>query len=98
MKFRELLRDKGYDEKLKILCYPSDDYSGYSYIKIYNKNACRENMRQYLQDSLSAERTLTVGARPEDDIPTDKNVNSVVRTVKSGFEPLLVPSFLKLHK
>lgn len=98
VKFRELLRDKGYDEKLKILCYPSYDYQGYSYIKIYNKNACRENMRQYLQDGMGAEHTVTVGARPEDDITTDNNVNSVVRAVKSGFEPLLVPSFLKLHK
>lgn len=97
-KFRALLGEQGYDEKLKILCYPSNDYQGYSYIKIYNKNACRENMREYLRCSVEAERTITVGARPEDDIPADDNVNSVVKAVKSGFEPLLLPKFLKMHK
>ncbi len=98
LKFREVLREKGYDEKLKILCYPSYDYKGYSYIKIYNKNACRGNMRQYLQSSVDAGRTVTVGARSEDDISADNNVNSVVRAVRSGFEPIFLFEKNKMHK
>ena len=36
-------------EELKILSYPSDDYKGYSYIKIYSKNASVQNMTDYLR-------------------------------------------------
>ena len=89
IKFREMLREKGYDERLKILCYPSHDYAGYSYIKIYNKNAERTNMRQYLENDLNPQNSVTVGARPESDIIVDKNVNSVVKALKQAFEPLL---------
>ena len=39
-------------EELKILSYPSDDYKGYSYIKIYSK---------YLRNMTGAEETLTFG-------------------------------------
>lgn len=97
-KFREKLSEKGYDDKLKILCYPSYDYPGYSYIKIFNKNACRENMRKYLQNDVQTERSVTVGARPESDIRVDDNVNSVVKALKSGFEPTVFSKNSKLHK
>lgn len=45
--------------ELKILTYPSDDYPGYSYIKIYNRNASVENMTDYLKNMTGAEDTLT---------------------------------------
>ncbi|MCR5656957.1 MAG: FUSC family protein [Butyrivibrio sp.] len=48
-----------YDE-LKILSYPSDDYEGYSYIKIYNKNASVQNMTDYLKTMTGAENTLSI--------------------------------------
>jgi hypothetical protein len=47
-----------YDE-LKILTYPSDDYKGYSYIKIYNKNASVQNMTDYLSNMSGSKKTLT---------------------------------------
>ena len=47
-----------YDE-LKILTYPSDDYKGYSYIKIYNKNASVQNMTDYLSNMSGSKITLT---------------------------------------
>ena len=48
-------------EELKILSYPSDDYKGYSYIKIYSKNASVQNMTDYLRNMTGAEETLTFG-------------------------------------
>ena len=48
-------------EELKILSYPSDDYKGYSYIKIYSKNASVQNMTDYLRNMTGAEETLTLG-------------------------------------
>lgn len=45
--YREI-QENGMSENLKVLCYPSDDYPGYSYLKIYNKNASVDNMLEYL--------------------------------------------------
>ena len=46
----EIKESDVYDE-LKILSYPSREYRGYSYIKIYNKNASVKNMRDYLMNA-----------------------------------------------
>ena len=43
------IREEGLDTEVKMLCYPSDDYKGYSYLKIYNKNASVSNMIDYLK-------------------------------------------------
>ena len=57
---RAIKKSDIYDE-LKILTYPSDDYEGYSYIKIYNKNASVQNMADYLKSITGSEETLTFG-------------------------------------
>lgn len=41
-RFYEQLMQKGWQQELKILKYDSEQYSGYSYIKIYNKNASKK--------------------------------------------------------
>ncbi len=46
---QKALEDAGYDKIFKIKNYPSEDYPGYRYIKIYNKNATVENMIDYLK-------------------------------------------------
>ena len=63
--FYDVLKEKGYENSLKILFYPSKEYPGYSYIKIYNKNACRENMLVYLKDMTGLTETVTFGSVPE---------------------------------
>ena len=55
---KEIKESEIYDE-LKILTYHSDDYKGYSYIKIYNKNASVQNMTDYLKNMTGAKNTLT---------------------------------------
>ncbi len=44
------IKKEGLDTELKMLYYPSDDYKGYSYLKIYNKNASVKNMVDYLKE------------------------------------------------
>ena len=48
----------GMTGQYKILKYPSRDYEGYSYIKIYHLDANRENMMQYLADMLQVVKVL----------------------------------------
>ena len=50
----------GITEEFKILSYPSDDYPGFSYLKLYNKNASVENMIDYLKELSGIEKIVTV--------------------------------------
>ncbi|WP_197029480.1 FUSC family protein [Butyrivibrio sp. AE3004] len=64
VKIEQLVKDiKGSDfyDELKILSYPSDEYEGYSYIKIYNKNASVQNMTDYLKNMTGAVDMITFG-------------------------------------
>ena len=58
-KLSEEIKESDIYDELKILTYPSDDYKGYSYIKIYNKNASVRNMIDYLETSSEAKRVVT---------------------------------------
>ncbi|MBO6016167.1 MAG: FUSC family protein [Lachnospiraceae bacterium] len=51
----------GYRDQFKILSYPSDDYPGYRYIKIYNKNATTGNMIDYLKEEYGFQTVVSVG-------------------------------------
>ena len=46
---------------LKMLYYPSDDYPGYSYLKLYNGNVRVNNMIDYLKEMYGLETVTTVG-------------------------------------
>ena len=87
--YRTLEKD-GYTEQLKIVCYSSADYSGYSYLKIYNKNAEKENMIKYLQATLHCTRTITFGSveGKYDYIISPDRPDQVVRHIKKLFLPI----------
>lgn len=72
---------------VKILCYPSDDYRGYSYIKIYNKNADKEKMLQILSEIFGKTETVTIEAI-SDKKPEKRSLNDIARELKKSFEPL----------
>lgn len=61
-RIEQLLKEIGsckiYDE-LKILSYPSDEYKGCSYIKIYNKNASVRNMIDYMKKQAGTGKAVT---------------------------------------
>lgn len=82
------LIEEGYDRKLKILKYFSDDYIGYSYIKIYNKNATKENMLLYLKEAYNLGNTVTFGTVPEkyDVYVKEGSFNETVKQLKRRYE------------
>lgn len=90
--YRVLKREK-ITEELKVFCYPSKDYDGYSYIKIYNKNATKENMVSQLKQMTGLEKTITFGSieGKYDVVVQNGDRNEVVRRLKKYYEPVKNP-------
>lgn len=88
--FYRKLQDLQMDVELKIVTYASVDYPGYSYIKIYNKNATKENMIMYLKKQTGLDSVITMGTIPNqyDIFIRGDNANEVVRTVRKLYEPV----------
>ena len=59
-KLYEELKESWLYEELSILTYPSDEYEGYSYLKIYNRNASVNNMIDYLKNSVGSNSSVTL--------------------------------------
>lgn len=78
-------------DELRMVMYDSEDYPGYSYIKIYNKNATRENMLAYLQNETGAAHVITFGrAGGNYDVTVEGyDNNQVAKILKRMYEPLL---------
>lgn len=85
----ELLEQNHLIGNLKVVKYDSQDHPGYSYIKIYNGNATRENMTHYLLHSLGITKTITFGSIPErcDVWIEPGNTDKVVHELKRRYEP-----------
>ncbi|MGN0588109.1 MAG: HAD hydrolase family protein [Ruminiclostridium sp.] len=77
-----------FEDKLKIITYPSTDYPGYSYIKIYNKNSSRENLLRYICRKNGIEKTVTL-------LKDNRSINKIAKELKKQYEPLMLPGFLK---
>lgn len=83
------LEELGYTNDFKILKYSSDDYPGYTYIKIYNKNAIKNNMIKYVQ-SLTETEDIIIFENDNDLIENclDKNYsNEIVKDLKKIYRP-----------
>lgn len=88
--FYQVLLENEITEKLKVLKYDSVDYPGYAYIKIYNRNATRENMIAYLKNMLHLKKTVTFGSIPGryDVVIRPGDTNKVVQELKKQYEPV----------
>lgn len=86
----EALEKAGYYASLKVTHYPSQDYSGYSYLKIYNKNAKKENMLLYLQNTLHCSDVITFGTIPGfyDYVVQQDNPKELIKLIKRLYEPV----------
>lgn len=71
----------------------SVEYPGYTYLKIYSKNACKKNMTEKLMQYVHAEKTVTFGSvEGEYDIFIDDDGgNSAVKTLKRLYEGSMNP-------
>ena len=87
------LEEAGFTRKLRIIKYDSKDYPGYSYIKIYNKNATKENMIAYLKQMVQVSETVTFGTIEGryDVIVRPGDSNKVVHDLRKLYEPIGLP-------
>lgn len=85
----DTLMQEDFVKNLKVLFYDSADYAGKAYIKIYNHNAGKENMLEYLKKRLEIERTVTFGTIPGryDYTIMPGDSNNLIRQIKNRFEP-----------
>lgn len=77
--YREL--SEGFGEQLKIITYPSDDYKGYAYIKIYNKNAGKRKMIEYICESYGIEKFVTLSVDGEKSV---RSINKIAHELKKA--------------
>lgn len=86
----QTMDEAGLTKELKILKYASHDYPGYSYIKIYNKNATKENMMAYLKNMTQVSEIVTFGSIEGryDIVIENGDSNRVVHMLKKMYEPI----------
>ena len=77
-----LLDETGESSRLKIVTYPSDEYQGYSYIKIYNKNVSKENMIRKLMEENGISEYKNISDNSE-----KSGGRSFIKKLKKQFEP-----------
>ena len=89
-RFYRILAENGITRELKVLKYESRDYPGYSYIKIYSKNACREYAEEELKKMLQISKTMKFGSVPGkyDEVIQNGDMNRVVHVLRKKYEPL----------
>ncbi|WAJ22938.1 HAD hydrolase family protein [Lacrimispora xylanolytica] len=87
--YQELMKEEWISE-YKVLTYDSDEYPGYAYIKIYNKEATRENMLRNLKAMLDFDKSVTFGSIPGkyDVLIEDSDHNTMVKKMKKVYEPI----------
>lgn len=71
-------------QHLKVITYPSQDYPGFSYIKIYNRNAGKQHMTDILCREYGIEKCSAITANGS------RSMNSIAHNLKHSFEPLVV--------
>lgn len=90
--FYNLLNSQFYSDSLRINTYPSQDYVGYSYIKIYDRDANKDNMLAYLKKISGIEKSVSFGTIPDhyDVFIHEDDANEVVRQVRKLYEPPII--------
>ncbi|MCM1112632.1 MAG: HAD hydrolase family protein [Muribaculum sp.] len=75
----------------KFLCYSSQDYPGYAYLKIYHKDANKTKALEYLKSMTGFQKTCTFGTVPDmyDELVERLPADDVIRLLKKRYEPLI---------
>ncbi|MBU3805030.1 MAG: HAD hydrolase family protein [Candidatus Cellulosilyticum pullistercoris] len=83
------LKEAAYTESHKIIKYASNDYPGYMYIKVYNKEASKKNMIQHIQQKIELKEIVTLGEVEGigNNRIEGKDCNEIVRNFKKVYEP-----------
>lgn len=85
----QMLKEKQLTEQYHILHYCSDDYPGYSYIKIYHKDANFEKAIEILKEQTGFSQVMTIGTLEQFDMNVSgMSGDKVVKLLKQLFEPV----------
>ncbi len=78
-----------WQSNLRIVFLESAHYPGYSFLKIYDRGASREEMLAVLKERLGREKTVTFGSIPGkyDVFVENPGKNTMVKQLKKLFEP-----------
>lgn len=76
-------------ERIRIVETISKEYPGYTYLKIYHKDATKQNMLSELKTMTGLEKSVTFGTIPGkyDILIQDNNQNMIVKKMKQIYEP-----------
>ena len=86
----DALGKAGLLEQVKVRLYPSAEYPGYSYLKIYERSASREDMLDRLKRELGMERSVVLTTREGcGDVVIRGGANQAVKRLGRLFEPYL---------
>lgn len=90
--YRELMKQP-WNSEFRVALHDSVKHKGYANIKIYQKDATRENMLQNLQALLNAEKVVTFGSveGKYDVYVKDADKDVMVKMLKKIYEPLRIP-------
>ena len=80
---------EGETEQFKILCYDSDEYPGFAYIKIYRKDATKQAMLETLKELTGFQKICTFGSisGQYDKCINADNGDHLVKALRQEFEP-----------
>lgn len=86
---RQIIEVSPHNENLRLVTRKSEAYPGYSYLKVFNRNAHRENMIEYLLEETKLQKAVTFGNPQWNyDVSVDAYDNSkIARTLKRLYEP-----------
>lgn len=86
----EQLNEQAWAIDCRIIMADSENYSGYAYIKIYHKDATRENMLHNLQSMLNIDKTVSFGSisGQYDVLIKNTEKDEMVRHLKHIYEPI----------
>lgn len=86
------MQDMSWFEEYRIVKTDSEDYPGYTYIKIYHKDATREHMLYSLQQMLHMEKAVTFGSieGKYDVFVKDCDRDTMVKQLKKLYEPVAI--------
>lgn len=83
------MRTKEWYDKIRVVRMISTDYPGNTYLKIYHKEATKQNMIEELKRLVEVEQVVSLGTIPNhyDVWITENEHNELVKTIKKRFEP-----------
>ena len=85
------LQASGDTEKYRVVCYDSDDDPGFSFLKIYRKDAAKLEMLETLKELTGFSQVRTLGSIPGeyDEYIEASSGDDVVRRIRQEYEPLI---------